>query len=708
MKEFFNKNKQDYIIWRATDLFKDVDDDPRLKHEALKIIAKKLSYFDTLQTNIYLDDICKKIRGVSKKQLSEAMKEYSNEKNELRESAVPNNSLVDYEKWGFYVDEHCYFFRSKEEPLKMSNFEMRPIFHVLSVNDPRRIYELINYRGKKKVVDLDMQEMTSLQKFKQNVEGLGNFLWWGMDQHFTKLKQKLYEDQKTCIAIEYLGWQKEGFYAWSNGIIDNGEFKAIDDYGVVLHNNKNYFIPAFSKIYIEDTSIYLAERRFKYKRTEVSMHDWSALFVKVYGDNGKIGLCFWMATIFRDVFLNTFGNFPILNMYGPGGTGKSQLTASLMQLFGEAQTAANIHNTTKPGLAEHLQQFSNAFAWIDEYKNNIDTEKIEFLKSTYDAIGRNRMNIDKGKKKETTKVNAALILSGQDMPTADNALFLRVIFCQFYKNEFNEEESNRYDQLKAMMHDGMSQFTSEVVKHRKHFERNAIAIYNETYKKMNDATQGLGMKTRILHNWSVLLAAYETLKNQLNLALDEEEVQQVFIQMAMKQQQQVGKSNEMSQFWNIFMACVGTEDLTEGWDFRIDTLTELKTRKERMSWNVGKRILRLKFNDVYNKYAKESLRTGQNKLDASTMKAYLENSPVYIGEVQSVGFKKTEWRAGEEKIKRQTTSAVAFDYGKITDIYNIELSQTESSAKEEKAKEADEILDYTEAKKKDPDDDLPF
>jgi len=68
------------------------------------------------------------------------------------------------------------------------------------------------------------------------------------------------------------------------------------------------------------------------------------------------------------------------------------------------------------------------------------------------------------KKKETTLVNSAVVLSGQEMPTADVALFSRVIFLQFHKTEYSSQEKARYDQLKAVEKQGLSQITAEINK----------------------------------------------------------------------------------------------------------------------------------------------------------------------------------------------------------------------------------------------------
>ena len=52
------------------------------------------------------------------------------------------------------------------------------------------------------------------------------------------------------------------------------------------------------------------------------------------------------------------------------------------------------------------------------------------------------MNMDLDKKKEVTAVDAGIILSGQEMPTADIALFSRLIFLQFPRSTFTQEENS--------------------------------------------------------------------------------------------------------------------------------------------------------------------------------------------------------------------------------------------------------------------------
>jgi hypothetical protein len=93
---------------------------------------------------------------------------------------------------------------------------------------------------------------------------------------------------------------------------------------------------------------------------------------QVFGDNAKVGICFLLATLFRDVITGYTKSFPILNLFGPKGSGKSELGHSLMSLFIIDNTPPNIQNATIPALAELVAQCSNALVHIDEFKNNID------------------------------------------------------------------------------------------------------------------------------------------------------------------------------------------------------------------------------------------------------------------------------------------------------------------------------------------------
>ncbi len=661
-------SKLDFITHYSEELLAKSGQDPLLKNYAVNDVCELLFHLNKTTRDIYLENIGSKSK-IKQKIFIDKLREMELERGDHDDDPIRLPKEVDandFEKWGFYAYQNEYYFRTKMGIEKLTNFTMEPIFHIESMIDSKRIYELANHYGHKVVVDFDMQEMTSVQAFQRNIEGKGNFLFWGSVGHFSKIKQKLYEDTRTCQEIKILGWQKEGFWAWSNGIISDGGFKEIDEYGVVVYDEVNYFIPAFSKIYINDKSIFLDERKFKFKRRDVSLNEWARLFIKVFGDNAKIAITFWIASIFRDHLLHIFKNFPLLNLFGPKGTGKSQMAMSMCCLFGEQQTPFNIHNGTKPGLAEHIQQFSNAFAWIDEYKNSLEYDKIETLKSIYDAIGRSRMNIDKGRKKETTQVNSAVIISGQEMPTADVALFSRMIFLQFHQTEFSSKEKKNYDDLKAMERSGLSHLSTEIIMHRKYFTDHFFENFEEVLKDFFSRNKEHQIEDRILRSMCAIIASFKTLEHKLDLPFDYDSILKPAFKAIRDQNSQISKSNEVGMFWNLLEAMYDDNLLIDKWHFRIDFEDTVITKERELNLGTAKYILKFKFNIVYKLYAQHSRSQGIKPLPSDTLQYYLKNHKLFLGIQNSCRFTLVEHDPMDgTKKKKQNTSAYCFEYDRL-------------------------------------------
>ena len=713
-KDFVIENMRSFITWRAGELLKNTDEDPMARHMAIKEVVRLLSLItEKSLRDIFIGELSKKNK-IEKKILTDGLLEVIGNGSSVSEDDLPAEvDAREFDRWGFYEYKNQYHFKTKDGVQQLSNFVMRPLFHVESINDTRRIYELVNFRGYRVVIDFDMQEMTSLQAFRKNVEGRGNFLFWGMDNHFGKIKLRLYEETKTCQEIRNLGWQKQGFWAWANGIIcpDEGFIK-VDDNGLVEFNGNNYFIPAFSRIYINDRSIFIDERKFIYKSRKVDMHAWALKFVEVFGENAQIGICFWIAAIFRDHILHIFKNFPMLNLFGPKGTGKSQMAMSLSCLFGTGQTPFNIHNGTKPGLAEHLQQFINGLAWVDEYKNILDYDKIETLKSIYDAIGRSRMNMDRGKKKETTQVNSAAVVSGQEMPTADVALFSRMIFLRFHKTKFSEDEKRRYQQLKDMENDGLAHLTSQIIAHRAYFEKNFYAVYDSTLAELSALLAEDGIEDRIIRNMCTAIAAFRTLEEKIDMPFHYEDLKKIAATVVRIQNNQVYNSNEVSIFWNILESLFDENALIEEWHFKIQFTDSILTHNRELDFGKGgaKYVLKFKFNAISKMYAEHARKMGVKPLPSDTLKYYLENHESFLAVEKSCRFTLTEFNKEEGKIteQKQQTTAYCFDYAKL----KINLTREAIMAKEElngkKAQVESNQMNINAMVESGKDDDMPF
>lgn len=180
--------------------------------------------------------------------------------------------------------------------------------------------------------------------------------------------------------------------------MDEGHFVKANDFGLVAVRGQLFYLPGCSKDTADDPQSYQFQRRFVYAITnDITLNDYATRLIEVFGDNAKVGLCFLIASLFRDLVVNVTTSFPILNLFGPKGSGKSELAHSLTSFFIPSYIAPNINNTTKAALAEAVAEVSNAIVHIDEYKNTLDIEKREFLKGLWDGAGRSRMNMDNDK-----------------------------------------------------------------------------------------------------------------------------------------------------------------------------------------------------------------------------------------------------------------------------------------------------------------------
>lgn len=112
--------------------------------------------------------------------------------------------------------------------------------------------------------------------------------------------------------------------------MDEGHFVKANDFGLVAVRGQLFYLPGCSKDTADDPQSYQFQRRFVYAITnDITLNDYATRLIEVFGDNAKVGLCFLIASLFRDLVVNVTTSFPILNLFGPKGSGKSELAHSL-------------------------------------------------------------------------------------------------------------------------------------------------------------------------------------------------------------------------------------------------------------------------------------------------------------------------------------------------------------------------------------------
>ena len=682
----FNATEEvDFILWMADKLFPHTTTTEE-QREAIKEIAYLLSLIDDeTGVSMYIGKLTKYYQGKRlwlkavdeerKKREQETKKNQDKEENDL-------NS-----KYGFYVDHGCYMsITEKGSVYEWSNFTMLPLFHIKDNVNPKRLYKIKNCMNCEEIVELKQEDLISLSKFKQKVEGLGNYIWKATERELTKLKSYLYEKTETATEITQMGWQRAGYYAFGNGVFHDCHFIPADEFGIVrLKDKGNFYLPSSSSIYKNDPKLFTFEKQFVHLNlSSVTLKEFTEQLFKVYGDNGRVGFCFYLATLFRDVVTSTSANhwFPILNLFGPKGSGKSELGHTLLSLFTIAYTAPNIQNSTPSALNDTVAASANALAHIDEYKNDLDVKIIEFLKGLWDGTGRTRMNMDLDKKKETTAVDAGIILSGQEMPTADIALFTRIIFLQFPRSEFSDKEKQNYKKLLDMRSLGLTHLTIELLKQRRHFEQAWSTAFKETQADVGNALGDAKGEDRIMNNWCVPLAALRVLQSCIpNLSYDD--MLRVIVDGIRKQNAECKTNGELGEFWNTVQYLVSDGELIDGGDFFIRFLNHLKTDVADVCWTERRPVLFLQKTRVFNLYRKEGRQTNDKVLPTDALRYYLQNSTAYLGEkvarfdVYKKGYPVYDTtKSAPNKPPTRVTSAqraYCFAYDRLVQIFAISL-----------------------------------
>lgn len=615
-------------------------------------------------------------------------------------------SLELFEKFGFQEYAKTYIsIGSSGKRIRWSNFVMKPLFHIRDNQSALRLFEIENEDGEKSIVEFKQEDLVSLTKFKQKVESLGNFVWLVKDEQLTRLKQYLYKTTETAELITQLGWQRKGFFAFGNGIFDGQQWLKADEYGIVRLGDKgNFYLPAFSTIYKNDPLLYQFERNFVHHNWQsISLRQYAEQLITCFGDNAKIGIAFLLATLFRDVVTAQTKSFPILNLFGPKGSGKSELGHSLMSFFIIENTPPNIQNSTLPALADTVAQCANALVHIDEFKNTIDIDKREFLKGLWDGTGRNRMNMDKDKKREVTRVDCGVILSGQEMATADIALFSRFIFLRYNKSEFSQEAKIAFQHLKDIRKLGCSHLTLEILKNRAWFESNFNSSFQKVFQDIQQGLAGLEIEDRILLNWLIPVAAFHCLHTQIDLTFDYLDLMQVARTGIIAQNGELKQNNEISVFWDIVNYLRQEGTICIGADYRLDWIDKLKVDDSNnlQEFIKPKKILYLRHKRIFELYQMHGKKSGDVLLPKNSLAYYLEHSQAYLGRKKSVRFKNIiqgRQMYSQDTIHNNTIKALeettvdqayCFDYNLIQEQFGISLEVSTISIENDETPKTD-------------------
>ncbi|BDS12763.1 CHC2 zinc finger domain-containing protein [Aureispira anguillae] len=649
-EEYIQHHRKDAVLWYVEDAYEQSSKDA---FDSANIAEDIIDTIKHIQNENLIDIYCTKIPKLLKLKVSTFRMQLSNAKNELLKSCSEDGDLenglnkdqrLSLMKYGIYeMNNQLMCSRVDESHVAVSNFIVKPLFHLSSKENPKRLFEIINRQGQRRILDTETANLVSLEKFKNVVESQGNFVFSGNAIQYNRLKRKVYDMMQTCYEVDTLGYHNDGFYTFGNGIYtSNKGFIASDRYGVLEYAGKQYFLPAFSDIYKDSEMLYDEEKNFIYKKSVLSFKDWAALFCRVHGTHGQIALCFYLTALFRSHILK-YAKVPLLNLFGMPETGKSLLAENLICMFGSKPLGLNIHSGTKVSMNNKLMVVRDGLVLFEEYKNSIDVPKCETLKSTFDNTGRER-----GQKSTTknlkTKIYSTAVLVGQELPTADVALFTRCITLSFSKTKYSQAEKNLAEQLKSLR-GSLSGITAELSTLRPIIEERFLDNYNQLFAELRNHCQSEGVSSRMIENNSILLAVYESLKDSLEFPFSRDAIFHNCADNLFEQNRQISNENEVSVFWSLVEYLAVSQYLKHGEDYLI---------KQGSKEHPSKLLLYISFSKAYPLYReKHHSQYGKQGLNRTSLLHYLRSHHTFIAAKKAVRFGK------------KNTSAFVFDYEKL-------------------------------------------
>lgn len=535
-----------------------------------------------------------------------------------QEDLLPDGANVDdWKTYGFWEQSGVYWSLTPQgHTREVTNFTMQILYHMKRSKDEAfKIIKIKNDFGFESIIYLNTDDFISVGTFRKAIMRFGRYLFKGNDVDLMKLQDKLLREEKSTKEVMQLGYdKKENIWFFSNGLCEQktGDFFKVDEYGICEFQENNYFIPANSKIYSDDYESFENEKRFVYLKSDVNFHEWADTFCKVFPAKGWMGIVFWFGSVHRDIIFEHIRRFPILNLYGQKGTGKGAMAESLLRLFGNGQYQLMLGGaSTVKGFMRKLAQYSNSIVWLDEYKNNLDKKNIESLKNIYDGIGYERAKNDLTNQTRTTPVNSTVILSGQEMPTIEPALFTRVIMLQFDKLDLNDEKKDLYRKLQEMEKKGISFLTIEAVKHRDHVKKKFPQYLKEESKYLVESTKKYAshFEERVIVNYASMIALCKIMSECMSLPFTFIDYRSWCLDQIVSQSLILSGSDDASKFWEIVEQLFARGIIRDGFEFMLKD---------------GSIFIRI--NIVYGEYAKElRQRSDPNILAKSTLENYLQS-----------------------------------------------------------------------------------
>jgi DNA primase len=435
----------------------------------------------------------------------------------------------------------------------VSNFEIEILQHMRDEKFPAYLIRLKNVMNHEMIIHSESTVVNAPQRFNDFLSNQGNYNFKGNNGDLSRLKEYLLDKMGKGCKIDVLGWQREGgFFVFNNIIIKGNEIIYIDENGRYI-DGEHYYIPSANEVYKKSAYKFINQKKFKYiENPNANIQEIIRQGMLVHRHHFISAFLFGITCLFRDVIVDKLQHFPILFLYGEGGTGKDELGKTIMTLTGEFQQPINLEadiSTQKAGI-RYLAQFVNGIGMFSEFKRG--NPKLEgMLKSVYDNIGYSRGNIESHISMDEIPTESGVILTGNDFPESD-PLIQRTIWNQMDKNVFTNDEKLELQKFNKMSKKGLSFFAVELLKERQMVEDLFLDKHSQCTTMLSAIFPKV--RTRIIDNLATITAIYEIFKDKINFVFTQHDIIEHYKIGINQQMFRINSQNTTSKFWDCFIS----------------------------------------------------------------------------------------------------------------------------------------------------------
>lgn len=572
----------------------------------------------------------------------------------------------------------CYMFRDANGQLRrVADFYMEPLFHVYSRESDRnrRVIRLTSlYSGGSKFVELPSKAFAKLSTLDERLieEGAYNFEN-GTAADYGRIRASMSYRFPVVEEISVYGQQPEGCFLFANAVLHevDGTWRIdyADQLGLMRHDNVTFYSPAFSKVNIgirQDNDELDQLRQLTYHDVpaskRISFQRWASLMDEVYktNDNGKFAIVYAVMCAFRsDIYRRMNRIFTSLFFVGPTMSGKTQIAISIRSLFIKPEIPAfNLNSGTDAAFFSILEKFRDVPQIMEEYNDEqISDIKFQGLKSvTYDGDDKQKRKAATGNDVEVSKVNAPVILLGQEAPQKDDgALANRVVLCEVPKREdINEEHARQiFETLKQSEQEGLSYLLVDILKLRPLVQQHFQDLHRYSVREIQDRVENGGRRsgdqTRIINTVAIFAATAKLLIEyapHLRLPFTYDRFLELCVNKVTAQIGMIQATNKLAEFFDIVEVLIDRKILIPGRDYRIVQPGRGQTlaRKKQQPFIVPTEkteILYLRIESIHSAYMAEMQhRAGrEHPLTKQTLFTNLRSDPTFIGETSGFKFR---------------------------------------------------------------------